>query len=105
MSEFGLNALKRNKPKMLYLQVIYISFCISERGLIFTVFGAAGTRYAHLRHLPVMPYYENYSGAVPGISFAIPYMHFQSVDVDYRKKKIFLYDSYYRLVDAGVPIV
>ena len=67
-----------------------------ERGLIFTTHGQPGTRFAHLRHLPVMPFYETYQGGVPGISFSIPYMDFKSVDVDYKAKTIFLYDSYYR---------
>lgn len=79
-----------------------VSLCmntyISERGLIFTVHGDPGTRYAHLRHLPIMPYYENFRGQVPGIGFRNTFMHFLSVDIEYKEKRILLYDSYYRYV-------
>lgn len=96
---------ERWQVKRFWSYGFYSILFFSERGLIFTVHGDSGTRYAHIRHLPIMPYYENYRGAVPGISFDVSYMHFQSVDVDYRTKKIFLYDSYYRSVSPSSSFI
>lgn len=68
-----------------------------EQGVFFSTFGGQ----AQLRHLPVIPYYENFNGAVPGIFFSNPNIHFLSTDFDYKQKTVYLYDYHLRSIAIG----
>lgn len=73
-----------------------------ERGLIMTVFHDYGDpSAAQLRHLPMYPGYENFSGSLPGIRFNNPNIEFLSVDVDTRTRTVYLYDYYLRAIAIG----
>jgi hypothetical protein len=51
---------------------------------------------AQLRHLEIYLGYENFSGAVPGIGFSNPNIHFLSIDYEFQSKCIYLYDYHLR---------
>ncbi|XP_053402895.1 low-density lipoprotein receptor-related protein 4-like [Mercenaria mercenaria] len=73
-----------------------------ERGLIFTILNRYGWRTkVQLRHLPIYPGYENFSGRVPGVNFSNPNTHFLSIDVDYRTKCIYMYEYHLRSIVVG----
>ncbi|WAR11896.1 LRP5-like protein [Mya arenaria] len=81
-----------------------------ERGLIFTTYDDYSSDFAHLRHLPMMPGYQNWSGGVPGVAFTNIYIKFLSIDVDFHEKMIavdwlshtvYWTDSIYRWICAA----
>ncbi|XP_060584429.1 prolow-density lipoprotein receptor-related protein 1-like [Ruditapes philippinarum] len=73
-----------------------------ERGLIVTTLNRYGWRTpVQLRHLPVFPGHENYSGTVPGVTFSNRNIHFVSIDVDYRTKCIYMYEYHLRTIVVG----
>ncbi|XP_053386904.1 low-density lipoprotein receptor-related protein 1-like isoform X3 [Mercenaria mercenaria] len=88
---YGQSAVKSSWPK--------------EHGLIFTIsnrYGGFQRTKVKLRHLPIYPGYENFSGRVPGINLSNPNSHFLSIDVDYRTKCIYMYDYHLRSIVVGI---
>ncbi|XP_052818651.1 low-density lipoprotein receptor-related protein 2-like [Mya arenaria] len=72
-----------------------------ERGLIFTTYDDYSSDFAHLRHLPMMPGYQNWSGGVPGVAFTNIYIKFLSIDVDFHEKMVYMYDEHYKSLVYG----
>ncbi|XP_053387383.1 low-density lipoprotein receptor-related protein 1-like isoform X2 [Mercenaria mercenaria] len=75
-----------------------------ERGLILTMsnrsHGWPLSNY-QLRHLPIYPGYENFSGLYSGVKFPNYNTHFLSIDVDYRTKCIYMYEYHRRSIVVG----
>ncbi|KAH3846670.1 hypothetical protein DPMN_088972 [Dreissena polymorpha] len=66
-----------------------------EKGLIFTARNTRGTRAA-LWHLPTMPPYDEVPETVTIVPFNDRFLQFYSLDVDFRKKIVYIYDRHYR---------
>ncbi|XP_052273216.1 low-density lipoprotein receptor-related protein 2-like [Dreissena polymorpha] len=66
-----------------------------EKGLIFTARNTWGTSAA-LWHLPTMPAYDEVPKTVDLVPFNDPFLQFYSLDVDYRKNIVYIYERHYR---------
>ncbi|XP_052816817.1 low-density lipoprotein receptor-related protein 4-like [Mya arenaria] len=90
----------------LYIAVMIVGSSMSqtteedkEMGLIFTGWNHQKVENVHFWHLQGMPGYGNFSLSVQGLLFNYPYNHYLSLDVDYREKVMYAYNTHLRTID------